>query len=71
MSAETLTKLDESNTGRLTIQYSPDGSADVPENPPRFSWIPVIEDEAVYTLRLSQDPKYPTKGTHTFTGIPL
>ncbi|MGJ8611998.1 MAG: DUF4962 domain-containing protein, partial [Octadecabacter sp.] len=25
----------------------------------------------VYTLRLSQDPKYPTKGTHTFTGIPL
>ncbi len=71
MSAKTQTRLDEPNSGRLIIQYSPEGGMDVAENPPRFSWIPVIEDEALYVLRLSQDRKYPSKDTKTFTCIPL
>ena len=63
--------LDEPNTGRLTIQYGPDVDTQLTENPPRFSWLPVIEDEARYTLRISDDPKYPTKTTHTYTNIAL
>ena len=71
MSGETLTLLDEPKTGRLTIQYGPDASTELVENPPRFTWLPVIEDEARYVLRISTDPKYPAKNTHTFPGIPL
>ncbi len=63
--------LDEPNTGRLTIQYGPDKGTTLTENPPRFSWLPVIEDEARYTLRISTDPTYPAKSTTTFTDIPL
>jgi len=71
MSGQTHPMLDEPNTGRLTIQYGPDAGTVLVENPPRFSWLPVIEDEAQYVLRISADPKYPAKNTHTFTGIPL
>ena len=39
-----LTALDQPKAGRLNIQYAPDGE-DVVENPPRFTWLPVIEDE--------------------------
>ncbi|MBU2993051.1 DUF4962 domain-containing protein [Octadecabacter sp. 1_MG-2023] len=70
MSGQTLTTLDEPNAGRLTIDYAPNGD-DIAENPPRFSWLPVIEDEAQYVLRISGDPKYPAKTTHTYPGITL
>ncbi|UWQ97638.1 DUF4962 domain-containing protein [Rhodobacteraceae bacterium S2214] len=64
-------KLDEPKTGRLTIQYGPQGGVAVAENPPRFSWLPEIEDEATYVLRVSKDTKYPAKHTHTFPHIAL
>lgn len=41
------------------------------ENPPRFSWLPVIEDEATYVVRVSGDPKYPARATYTFADIGL
>ncbi|WP_302630584.1 DUF4962 domain-containing protein [Antarctobacter heliothermus] len=63
--------LDEPKTGRLTIQYGPEAGTDIVENPPRFTWLPVIEEEAQYVLRISSDPAYPTGGTHYFTRIPL
>jgi hypothetical protein len=63
--------LDEPKTGRLTIQYGPADGFAVAENPPRFTWLPVIEDEAHYVLRMSTDPSYPAKSTHTFSGIAL
>lgn len=63
--------LDEPKTGRLTIQYGPDTGTDIVENPPRFTWLPVIEEEAQYVLRVSTDPAYPSSGTHYFTRIPL
>ena len=50
-----LIPLDEPRAGRLTIAYSPDANDDIVENPPRFTWIPVIEDEAHYTLRVISD----------------
>ena len=63
--------LDEPKTGRLTIQYAPDTGSQVVENPPRFTWLPVIEDEAQYVLRISDDPGFPAKSTHSFAGITL
>ena len=63
--------LDEPKAGRLTIQYGPADGIEVAENPPRFSWLPVIEDEAQYVLRVSMDKAYPAKSTHVFSGIPL
>lgn len=44
--------LDEPPAGRLTIQYAPVAETEIPETPPRFTWIPAIEDEAVYALSI-------------------
>ena len=71
MSATTLPLLDEPKAGRLTIQYSPTADTDVTENPPRFMWIPVVDDDARYALRLSTDPKFPKEKTQIFEGLPL
>ncbi len=71
MSATTHPLLDEPKAGRLTIQYSPTADTDVTENPPRFMWIPVIDDDARYVLRLSTDPKFPKGKTQFFNDLPL
>ncbi|SIO00027.1 DUF4962 domain-containing protein [Vannielia litorea] len=71
MSATTIPALDEPKAGRLTVQYAPDAASEVVENPPRFTWLPVIEDEATYVLRLSTDPRFPARDTLTFAQIPL
>jgi len=63
--------LDEPKAGRLTIQYGPDATNDVVENPPRFTWIPVIDDDAAYVLRISTDPKFPQAKTEVFENLPL
>ena len=68
--AAALPKLDEPKAGRLTIQYAPDAESETTENPPRFTWLPVIEDEAEYVLRLSNDPAF-GKDTKVFANIPL
>ena len=47
MPGATAPTLDEPRTGRLTIQYAPDAETPIVENPPRFTWLPVIEDEAL------------------------
>ena len=71
MPAQTLLPLDEPKAGRLTIQYAPDRDTQVVENPPRFTWLPVIEDEAQYVLRVSADAAFSDQATQTFSGIPL
>lgn len=63
--------LDEPKAGRLNIQYSPDAGTSVIENPPRFMWLPVVEDEAKYVLRVSADRSFPKGETQLFTDIPL
>ena len=63
-----LNKLDQPKAGRLNIAYSPDDD-EIFENPPRFSWLPEIEDEARYCVRVSTDPKF--KDDLQFTDIPL
>ena len=71
MSDNTLPLLDEPKAGRLTIQYSPTADTDVTENPPRFMWIPVVDDDARYVLRLSTDRTFPKGKTQQFTDLPL
>ena len=66
-----LATLDEPVAGRLTIQYSPISDTLIPENPPRFTWLPTIEDGAEYVLRISSDPEYGAESTFVFEGIPL
>lgn len=67
----TLPALDEPNAGRLNIQYGPHADTVITENPPRFSWLPMIEAEAQYVLRISTDPSFPKAKTQSFTGLPL
>ncbi|MEM5585583.1 DUF4962 domain-containing protein [Roseibium sp. AS2] len=63
--------LDQPRTGRLTIQYAPDERSEIVENPPRFTWLPVIETEAEYVLRISPDADYPAGDTRQYTRIRL
>lgn len=63
--------LDEPRAGRLTIKYAPAGGEAVVENPPRFMWLPVVEEGARYVLRVSRNPSFPKKGTRVFTDIRL
>ncbi|MEL6571810.1 MAG: DUF4962 domain-containing protein [Pseudomonadota bacterium] len=71
MQADTLPILDEPKAGRMMIQYAPAGDAEIVENPPRFTWLPVIDEEARYALRVSPDPDFPAKSTKTFEDLPL
>jgi len=71
MPATKLPTLDEPKAGRLTIQYSPTAETDVAENPPRFMWIPVIDDAATYVLRISTDPEFPNGKTQLYEDLPL
>ncbi|MEM9341561.1 MAG: DUF4962 domain-containing protein [Pseudomonadota bacterium] len=63
--------LDEPKAARMTIQYAPVAETDMVENPPRFTWLPVVDEGAAYVLRVSTDPKYPAKSTQVFENIPL
>jgi len=71
MLGNTLPLLDEPKAGRLTIQYAPTAETDVVENPPRFTWLPVIDDDAAYVLRVSTDADFAPKSTKVFEGLRL
>ncbi len=71
MPRDALTLLDEPRAGKLTIQYAPDADTDIVENPPRFTWLPVIDEGASYALRISADPSFPAKTTQVFENIAL
>ena len=63
--------LDEPRAGRMNIGYRPDQKTEIIENPPRFTWMPVIEDEATYALRISTDSNFSSAGTRVFDNIPI
>ncbi|WP_176086561.1 DUF4962 domain-containing protein [Martelella sp. HB161492] len=65
------TLLDEPRAGRLNIQYAPVNDRRITENPPRFTWLPVIEEEARYVLRVSTDPAFAETATEVFADLPL
>lgn len=66
-----LTTLDEPNAGRLTIQYSPVVDTLIAENPPRFTWLPTIEDDVQYVIRAVAGSDYNANNAFQFEGIPL
>ena len=66
-----LMMLDEPDAGRLTIQYGPCETTQITENPPRFTWLPTLEDGAQYMLRIGTDEKYADKTTQTYNNIQL
>ncbi len=37
----------------MMIQYAPEHHSEIVENPPRFTWIPDIHDDAAYVLRIT------------------
>ena len=37
----------------MMIQYAPDADSEIVENPPRFTWIPEIDDGACYALKIA------------------
>jgi hypothetical protein len=66
--APRLQYLDEPRPGTLTIIYQPDG-APLQENPPRFSWLPALDDDARYILRVSRDPDFPPGQAQVFENL--
>jgi len=61
--------LDEPRAGRLTVQYGPVSDDVLVENPPRFTWLPVVEEDARYVLRIDTDEAF--SDARTFEDIPL
>lgn len=55
----------------MTIGYRPVASTEITENPPRFTWMPVIEDEAQYAVRISTNDQYASDDTHHHEAIPV
>lgn len=66
-----LAVLDEPATGRLTIQYSPVADTLITENPPRFTWLPSIDDQAQYVVRVAKNSRYEQANTRLFKAIAL
>lgn len=63
--------LDEPAAGRLTIQYAPIESDEIVENPPRFRWLPVIEENVQYVLRIATSADFESGDTQYHEGIAL
>lgn len=67
---ESTTVLDEPRAGRLTIGYTPADGAQLVENPPRFTWLPDIDDNAHYSIRIEATADT-TSDDLTFSKLPL
>ena len=52
-SAGGLKPLEEPPAGRMMIQYAPDQHSEIVENPPRFTWLPEVDDDARFMLKIS------------------
>lgn len=61
--------LDEPRPGSLTVGYVPNEQSLPKENPPRFSWLPDIDDGARYVLRISTDPGFADDKTRIFPDL--
>ena len=44
--------LDQPAAGALTVRYRPDDE-EVYENPPRFVWMPTLDESSEYVIRVS------------------
>ncbi len=69
MSAAAAHFLEEPPAGRLTVRYAPEADDVLTENPPRFSWLPVIDEGARYVLRVSSDERFRGSDTREYTNL--
>jgi|GEM_PF-6862641 len=69
MSAAAAHFLEEPTAGRLTVRYAPDEGDVLAENPPRFSWLPVVDEGARYVLRVSTDEQFAAAQTREFKNL--
>ena len=60
--------LDEPRATSLTLRYQPDAES-VSENPPRFAWLPTLDESQPYVLRLATDEQFTPAATTTFTDV--
>lgn len=61
-----LPPLDQPSAARMMIQYAPDGDTEIVENPPRFTWVPEIDDDARFVLKVSGPDR-----DHVYQDIPI
>ncbi len=66
-----LAYLDEPAAGGLTINYKPQAGDELTENPPRFCWLPVLDEDARYILRISSSQDYADADTTYYKDIRL
>ncbi|MFK7692821.1 DUF4962 domain-containing protein [Paenibacillus sp. HJGM_3] len=59
----------EPQSGLLTVQYQPDETTELAENPPRFTWIPAQLDHDRYVLQISSQADFEAADTITVEGI--
>lgn len=64
-----LAYLDEPTAGGLTIRYAPEAGDELIENPPRFCWLPVLDEEAHYVLRISKSDQFADADTTYYKDI--
>ncbi|MNI70068.1 hypothetical protein D3C73_1258570 [compost metagenome] len=57
-------------SGVLTVQYQPDETTQLIENPPRFTWIPAQLDHDRYVLQISSAENFAAADTQTIQPIP-
>jgi hypothetical protein len=51
-SEEKLFELEQPSPGSLTVVYQPSDGEPIPENPPRFVWVPELDSSAHYAIKL-------------------
>jgi hypothetical protein len=61
--------LDQPRPGSLTIAYTPDADRPPTENPPRFSWLPDIDDASHYVLEVSTSAEFEPAATRRYPGL--
>ena len=64
----TLADRDEPKASPLTVRYQPCDET-VWENPPRFVWLPVLDESLPYVVRLSRDETFSVAATTVYDDI--
>ena len=60
--------LDEPRASALTVRYAPDNE-EVWENPPRFVWLPTLDENSLYVLQVATDAHFAAAATRLYPGI--
>jgi hypothetical protein len=60
--------LDQPRAGTLTVKYSPDAE-EVYENPPRFVWLPTLDEGSRYVLKVTESGSSDGKPRFIYEGL--